>query len=350
MVRDVEYPAAVMDCPWDAPLSRAGTSNCVRFPRAGFGVSGMLGMERGELANNGQKRFISDIASFELKPLFLIGSSITAVCFAVTIAAVHVMRYEPGFALLNNQRHDHRYERDYEQLWCSGDENDSSHDNEIGNDHDQQQQQQQQQNSNTITNNNEGRSTATATTTTTTSHDIDEEDLNTTKTLRLISLFSVLAAVTASTALILLSILDTVRHRTLHQLFLQICFSGMAVQAAGTAVVYANEVLGFVMYLWNRGQWSHDWGGRSVTVRILYVPSSSLYTIEYLNTTDWLLMSGQCIVIYCVDIGRNLPLRHFSCGHGGWAGFYVSPCSYLGMDYCVSGCYLFMVVWRLLFG
>ncbi|TPR08358.1 RNA12 family protein [Aspergillus niger] len=44
--------------------------------------------------------FISDIASFELKPLFLIGASMTAVGFVFTVAAVHVMRYEPGFALV----------------------------------------------------------------------------------------------------------------------------------------------------------------------------------------------------------------------------------------------------------
>lgn len=218
----------------------------------------------GRLANNGQ-RFISDIASFELKPLFLVGSSLTAVCFAITIAAVHVMRYEPGFALLNNQRHDHRYERDCEQLWCSRDGNENNDDNENENDEEDDDDDDDNNNSNSnrnnTTNNNDQRST--------TGDDTDEEDLNTTKTLRLISLLSVLAAVTASTALILLSILDTVRHRTLHQLFLQICFSGLAVQAAGTAVVYANEVLGFVLYLWNRGQWLHDWGGRSVTVRIL---------------------------------------------------------------------------------
>lgn len=160
------------------------------------------------------------------------------------------MRYEPGFALLNNQPHDHRYERDCAQLWCSRDGNENNDDDDDADN-----------NNNNTANNNDHRST--------TGDDTDEEDLNTTKTLRLISLFSVLAAVTASTALILLSILDTVRHRALHQLFLQICFSGLAVQAAGTAVVYANEVLGFVLYLWNRGQWLHDWGGRSVTVRIL---------------------------------------------------------------------------------
>lgn len=175
------------------------------------------------------------------------------------------MRYEPGFALLNDQRHDHRFERDCEHLWCSTDgDNNNGH--------------QCSSNRNSNSSNNDERST-------TTSRDIDEEDLNITKTLRLISLFSVLAAGIASMALILLSILDTVRHRELHQLFLQICFAGLAVQAAGTAVVYANEVLGFVMYLWNRGQWVHDWGGRSVTVRILYVLCSL-----FLRCQSWMLM------------------------------------------------------------
>ncbi|KAE8378700.1 hypothetical protein BDV26DRAFT_184530 [Aspergillus bertholletiae] len=44
--------------------------------------------------------FISDIASFEPKPLFLVGTSITAMGFVITVAAVHVVRYEPGFALV----------------------------------------------------------------------------------------------------------------------------------------------------------------------------------------------------------------------------------------------------------
>ena len=155
----------------------------------------------------------------------------------VTVAAVHVMRYEPSFALLKGQNHDHGYERVCGQQ-CARDRDGSNDDDHDGDDG--------------------GRET-----------DTSEEDFNTVKTLRVISLLSVFAAILASTALVLLSILDTFRHRSLHQFFLQICFSGLALQAAGTAVVYANEVVGFVSYLWNRGRWLHDWGGRSVTVRIL---------------------------------------------------------------------------------
>lgn len=170
----------------------------------------------------------------------------------VTVAAVHVMRYEPGFALLKDQSHDHGYQR-----VCG--------------------QQQPQQRAGSNDNNDEHENTTTATTGTNNNNnnntneddDDDDEDFNTTKTLRVISLLSVFAAITASTALVLLSILDTFRHRALHQFFLQICFSGLALQAAGTAVVYANEVVGFVSFLWNRGRWLHDWGGRSVTVRTL---------------------------------------------------------------------------------
>ncbi|KAF1979617.1 hypothetical protein BU23DRAFT_496338 [Bimuria novae-zelandiae CBS 107.79] len=39
--------------------------------------------------------FISDIAAFQLKPLFLIGGVTTAAGFAATMVAVHVSRYDP---------------------------------------------------------------------------------------------------------------------------------------------------------------------------------------------------------------------------------------------------------------
>ncbi|KAB8214364.1 hypothetical protein BDV33DRAFT_228383 [Aspergillus novoparasiticus] len=60
--------------------------------------------------SNQHVAFISDIASFELKPLFLIGASITAVGFVTTVAAVHVVHYEPEFSLVKcpvtNNRND----------------------------------------------------------------------------------------------------------------------------------------------------------------------------------------------------------------------------------------------------
>ncbi|KAK6810774.1 hypothetical protein RU639_013436 [Aspergillus parasiticus] len=60
--------------------------------------------------SNQHVAFISDIASFELKPLFLIGASITAVGFVTTVATVHVVRYEPEFSLVKcpvtNNRND----------------------------------------------------------------------------------------------------------------------------------------------------------------------------------------------------------------------------------------------------
>lgn len=39
-------------------------------------------------------RFISDIAAFQLKPLFLVGGSTTALCFIATLVAVHFARYD----------------------------------------------------------------------------------------------------------------------------------------------------------------------------------------------------------------------------------------------------------------
>ena len=197
----------------------------------------------------GNYRFISDIASFELKPLFLVGSSITAVCFVITVAAVHVMRYEPGFALLKaaNPRF-HRRGSDLNR--------DHLIDNSYGT---------ANTNANTETNN-------ASDTNNPSSDNEDDQDSNITKTLRFISLLSILAASLASTALIMLSVMDTFRHHLVHHFFLQLCFCGLALQAAGTAVVYANEVIGFISFLCNRGRWLHDWGERCIKVRILYSP------------------------------------------------------------------------------
>ncbi|THC96119.1 hypothetical protein EYZ11_004393 [Aspergillus tanneri] len=147
--------------------------------------------------------FISDIASFELKPLFLAGASITAVGFAFTVATVHVVRYEPGFALVRCPHLDE-----------SGDDetrnnhnHDDNHDNEQG-------------------------------------EDEEEEDHDTLKTLKVVSLLSIFAASIASLALIFLGVMDTFRYKHLHHIFLRICFAGLAVQSACTAIVYFNEVLG----------------------------------------------------------------------------------------------------------
>ncbi|EAU29598.1 predicted protein [Aspergillus terreus NIH2624] len=172
------------------------------------------GMPRYPGQSNPKVAFISDIASFELKPLFLVGSAITAVGFVLTVAAVHVVRYEPGFALVRS-------------------------------------------------------------TTLPDTHDDDEsdppdEDDNTTRTLKLISLLAIFAAGLAATALILLSVMDTFRYKVAHHVFLRICFAGLAVQSACTAVVYAHEVTGFVSYVHHLGIWQHDWGKRSLRVRVLY--------------------------------------------------------------------------------
>ena len=195
-------------------------------------------------------------------------------CFVITVAAVHVMRYEPGFALFKAAGHPRIHPQpEYNRAHSiddmgynsygtindsdsngTSDRNDNDNDN--GNDNYSNY---RHSNSNEADDNDDN------------DDDDDEEDTNITKTLRFISLLSVFAASTASIALIMLSIMDTFRYHYVHFLFLQICFSGLALQAAGTAIVYANEVVGFVSFLCNRGRWIHDWGRRSITVRVLYV-------------------------------------------------------------------------------
>ena len=163
------------------------------------------------------------------------------------------MRYEPGFALLK-AAHPRFHRRG----------SDLNRDHIIGNSYGST-----NSNANTQTNNASDTNNANNG-----SENEDEQDSNITKTLRFISLLSILAASLASAALIMLSVMDTFRHHLVHHLFLQLCFCGLALQAAGTAVVYANEVIGFISFLCNRGRWLHDWGERSIKVRILY---SSLF-------------------------------------------------------------------------
>ena len=180
------------------------------------------------------------------------------------------MRYEPGFALFKaaghprihrqpeyNRAHstDNMDDNSYGTINDSNSNDTSQNDNDNDNNH-------ERSNSNEVDDDDDDDD----------EEDDDEEDTNITKTLRFISLLSVFAASTASIALIMLSIMDTFRYHYVHFLFLQICFSGLALQAAGTAIVYANEVVGFVSFLCNRGRWIHDWGRRSITVRVLYVP------------------------------------------------------------------------------
>ncbi|KAF9887654.1 hypothetical protein FE257_009747 [Aspergillus nanangensis] len=196
--------------------------------------------------------FISDIASFELKPLFLIGSAATAVGFVITVAAVHVVRYEPGFAL---ERCPNASRNPCRGLGSEPEEQGQEQDDPIpGPDND-----------------------------TMTYHpyhfgdeeveEEEDEDHSTTRTLKLISLLSIFAAGLASTALILLSVMDTFRYKIAHHIFLRLCFAGLAIQSACTAIVYSNEVLGFVSYVYHLGTWKHDWGNRSSPLR----PGSMLY-------------------------------------------------------------------------
>ncbi|KAL3483889.1 Frag1/DRAM/Sfk1 family-domain-containing protein [Aspergillus germanicus] len=198
--------------------------------------------------------FISNIASFELKPLFLVGASITAMGFFFTVASVHVMRYEPGFALIrvhkdtpNQHPHPHLHP------------NNPNSDPEIEDE------------------------------------ETTSEDEATLKSLKLISLFSIFFAGVASTALTLLAVMDTFRYTFAHHIFLRMCFAGLALQSAGTAIVYADEVLHVISYITHLGRWVHDscsqdanngndyWGRslrRSVRVRIFATLSTTLILIQ----------------------------------------------------------------------
>ncbi|RAL04972.1 uncharacterized protein BO80DRAFT_373281 [Aspergillus ibericus CBS 121593] len=195
--------------------------------------------------SNPDVAFISDIASFELKPLFLVGASMTAVGFLFTVAAVHVMRYEPGFALI--------------RCPVVSDTSDEATANEPGN-----------------VNNHNARDHITG------DESDTDEDQETTKTLKVISLFSIFASGMASTALILLGIMDTFRYKFAHHIFLRVCFGGLALQSAGTAIVYSNEVLCFMSYLYHWGVWHNDWGKRSIRVRVFASLSTALILIQLL--------------------------------------------------------------------
>ncbi|KAH8423002.1 uncharacterized protein LDX57_000758 [Aspergillus melleus] len=204
--------------------------------------------------SNPHVAFISDIASFELKPLFLVGASITAVGFAFTVAIVHVVRYEPGFALVRcPAEHSSTVTTGHEEPPLApgssdDDANPNSHAHPHLNEHD--------------------------------GDEDEEEDHETTKTLKVVSLLAIFAASVASTALILLGVMDTFRYKRLHHLFLRICFSGLAVQSACTAIVYSNEVLGFVSYVYHLGIWQHGWGKRSQRVRVFASLSTALILVE----------------------------------------------------------------------
>ncbi|PYI30970.1 hypothetical protein BP00DRAFT_436383 [Aspergillus indologenus CBS 114.80] len=204
--------------------------------------------------------FISDIASFELKPLFLIGASMTAVGFWFTVAAVHVMRYEPGFALIRGP--------DYFSARRPGPQHASSPDGDRlpasvtpyhGPIHD---------------------SNDTLDETAAADDDVDESPA-TIATLKLISLLAIFSAGMASTALIFLGVMDTFRYHFAHAVLLRVCFGGLALQSFGTAVVYSTEVLGFVAFLTHGGVWQPRWGERrKVRVRVFASLSTALILVE----------------------------------------------------------------------
>ncbi|PYI19816.1 hypothetical protein BO99DRAFT_302955, partial [Aspergillus violaceofuscus CBS 115571] len=207
--------------------------------------------------SNPHVAFISDIASFELKPLFLIGASMTAVGFWFTVAAVHVMRYEPGFAVIRGP--------DYFSARRPGPQHASSPDGDQspasvtpyhGPIHDS---------NNTLDE----------------TDDDNDESPATIATLKLISLLAIFSAGMASTALIFLGVMDTFRYHFAHAILLRVCFGGLALQSFGTAVVYSTEVLGFVAFLTHGGVWQPRWGERrKVRVRVSASLSTALILVE----------------------------------------------------------------------
>lgn len=178
----------------------------------------------------------------------------TAVGFLMTVAAVHVVYYEPGFALARARAGARA--RASSPVFASPIETGLSDDN----------------------------GTLPTTRSLTPTHSIgrddgeeepgepeEREDDPTTRTLKLISLLAILGASTASTALILLGVMDTFHYKTMHHFFLRLCFAGLAIQSACTAIVYANEVLDFVAYLCHGARWQSNSGKRNPRVRVLYV-------------------------------------------------------------------------------
>ncbi|KAL3477972.1 Frag1/DRAM/Sfk1 family-domain-containing protein [Aspergillus californicus] len=203
--------------------------------------------------------FISDIASFELKPLFLVGASVTSMGFFFTVAAVHVMRYEPGFALTKPV--DGTAAPPFP---TPESEPDNSHESNI--------------NENNCINDGE-------------------------KGKKLISLFSIFAAGLASTALTLLAVMDTFRYEFAHHIFLRICFLGLAVQSAGTAVVYWDEVwivLSSMVCFWIRNEYDQyrtgyysEGSGQSFRVRIFATLSTTLILLSLILGLAFLTLTVQ---------------------------------------------------------
>ncbi|KAL4944081.1 Frag1/DRAM/Sfk1 family-domain-containing protein [Aspergillus oleicola] len=171
---------------------------------------------------NSSVPFISDIASFELKPLFLVGSSITAAGFFVTVVAVHVVRFEPGFALVQQHQSGHSADG-------YGGENEA------------------------------------------------EETERNSNSLHLTSLISITAAGLASLSLTLLAVMDTFRYSIAHDILLRLYFAGLAVQALGTAAVYADAFTGVRR--------------TSKRVRIFGTLSTFLLLTELLLATSFLSLS-----------------------------------------------------------
>jgi hypothetical protein len=158
----------------------------------------------------------------------VVGGTLTGIFFVATVIAVHITRYDEKVDLAYHEEEHRALERRrQEQLPSQKSLNSSS---SRADRHDENGQDAENEN--------------------------DEEESNILpeqvkqiieivsdeRTKKLLSALTVLAAVVAALSLVLLGILDTFRFTEAHRTLLMICLAGLAFEAAGTAVLYADEV------------------------------------------------------------------------------------------------------------
>lgn len=67
-------------------------------------------------------------------------------------------------------------------------------------------------------------------------------------------------------------------------------------------------------------------------------------------SSEGVVLTGQRLPINCGNPGRGIPLHDIHFYYGTGTSQCVSQGRDLGMGYCVSGNYLSMVIWWILFG
>lgn len=152
--------------------------------------------------------------------------------------------------------------------------------------------------------------------------DEDEEaDLSAThltKSRAVISLVSLVAAIIAAMGLILLGVMDTFRYHQAHSVLLKICFAGLALTAAGTVVVYAEEVVSFL------ARWEGDEEDKRTRrwLRFCTLASAFLVILEFALGMAFIILSAQT----CWYIAGIIEwvMAFLGTGYMGlFAGFFV---------------------------